>query len=94
MDGDLKFLVYDSLKRKYENVKKEEAKRSEKYEGKGSLAGTSHAQSLVRKRRGCYRESRAQQAFGRHPEDLPQALRPTSSLTVSPFSSALKRASP
>jgi hypothetical protein len=32
MDGDLKFLVYDSLKRKYENVKKEEAKRFEKYE--------------------------------------------------------------
>ena len=32
MDGDLKYLVYDSLKRKYENVKKEEAKRSEKYE--------------------------------------------------------------
>lgn len=32
MDGDLKFLVYDSLRRKYNSVKREKARASERYE--------------------------------------------------------------
>lgn len=32
MDGDLKFLVYDSLKKRYENRKREQTKKNERYE--------------------------------------------------------------